>query len=49
MSRQAQVTLTEGSIAKGIVSFAIPMFLGNLFQQLYNVCTGILQAVCWGR
>lgn len=42
MSRQAQGTLTEGSIAKGIVSFAIPMFLGNLFQQLYNVADSLI-------
>ncbi len=28
--------LLEGPIWKGIVSFAIPIFLGNLFQQLYN-------------
>lgn len=28
--------LLSGSIWKGIVSFAIPIFLGNLFQQLYN-------------
>ncbi len=42
MSKQAQVTLTEGSIAKGIISFAIPMFLGNLFQQLYNVADSLI-------
>ena len=29
--------LTEGSIAKGILSFAIPLFLGQLSQQFYNV------------
>ena len=29
--------LTEGSIAKGILSFAIPLFLGQLLQQFYNV------------
>lgn len=28
--------LTEGSIYKNIISFAIPIFLSNLFQQLYN-------------
>ena len=28
--------MTEGPIAKQIVVFAIPLFLGNLFQQLYN-------------
>ena len=29
--------LTEGSIAKGILAFAIPLFLGQLLQQFYNV------------
>ena len=28
--------MSEGSIAKKIIYFAIPLFLGNLFQQLYN-------------
>ncbi len=28
--------MTKGPIAKQIVIFAIPLFLGNLFQQLYN-------------
>ena len=29
-------SLTEGSIWKAILLFALPVFLGNLFQQLYN-------------
>jgi putative MATE family efflux protein len=28
--------MTEGSIQKKLISFAIPLFLGNLFQQMYN-------------
>lgn len=31
-----RVSLTEGSIAKGMLLFALPVFLGNVFQQLYN-------------
>lgn len=31
-----QYSLTEGSIWKGMLLFALPVFLGNLFQQLYN-------------
>ncbi|MBP3577028.1 MAG: MATE family efflux transporter, partial [Lachnospiraceae bacterium] len=31
------VDLTNGSIVKGMVSFAIPVFLGQLLQQLYNM------------
>lgn len=29
-------SLLEGSVWKGMVMFAIPIFLGNLFQQFYN-------------
>ena len=29
-------TLLEGSIWKGILMFALPIFLGQVFQQLYN-------------
>lgn len=29
-------SLTEGSIWKGLLLFALPVFLGNVFQQLYN-------------
>ncbi len=31
-----QYSLIEGSIWKAMVLFALPVFLGNLFQQLYN-------------
>ena len=36
-SKNTVVDLTSGSIPKGIVSFAIPVFLGQLLQQLYNM------------
>ena len=29
--------LTTGPIGRGILAFAIPLFLGQLLQQLYNV------------
>jgi len=31
------VDMTEGNIRKVIVAFAIPLMLGNLFQQFYNM------------
>ena len=34
--------MTEGPIWKKIVSFAIPLFLGNLFQQLYNTADSLI-------
>ena len=35
-AHRPQPSMTEGSIWKGLTAFAIPIFLGNLFQQLYN-------------
>lgn len=35
--KKAAVDLTQGPIAKGMVSFAIPLFLGQLLQQFYNM------------
>lgn len=32
-----KIDLTKGSITKNILLFSIPMILGNLLQQLYNV------------
>ncbi|MDO4620427.1 MAG: MATE family efflux transporter [Lachnospiraceae bacterium] len=32
-----RVSLTEGSIVRGILAFAIPLFFGQLLQQLYNM------------
>ena len=34
--------MTEGSIYKKLIAFAIPLFLGNLFQQLYNTADAII-------
>lgn len=31
------VNLTEGPIAKGILTFAVPLFFGQLLQQFYNI------------
>lgn len=43
MKRQSNaVSMTEGSISKSIISFAIPVFMGNLFQQLYNTVDSLI-------
>lgn len=34
--------MTEGSISKKIIRFTIPLFLGNLFQQLYNTADSLI-------
>ena len=35
-SSRHEVDMTQGNILKLIVSFAFPLLIGNLFQQLYN-------------
>lgn len=42
MSEEKGTKLLNGSIWKGIVAFAIPLFLGNLFQQLYNTVDSLI-------
>ena len=34
--RSKNYSLTEGSIWKGMLHFALPLLLGNVLQQLYN-------------
>mgnify|MGYP002330072264 CR=1 FL=1 len=34
--------MTEGPIWKRMILFAIPLFLGNLFQQLYNTADSLI-------
>ena len=42
MSKSKNIDLTEGSIAKQMIAFAIPLFLGNLFQQMYNMADSLI-------
>ena len=42
MQNKTSTLLTEGSILKKIIAFAIPIFLGNLFQQLYNTADSLI-------
>ena len=43
MSRSSSATLmTEGPIWKRMVAFAVPLFWGNLFQQLYNTVDSLI-------
>ena len=36
-SDKMQRSLTSGPITKGILLFALPLMLGNLLQQMYNI------------
>lgn len=40
--RTAATLMTEGPIWKKITFFAIPIFLGNLFQQMYNTADSLI-------
>lgn len=44
LSRGARVQqpMTEGPIWKGLIYFAVPIFMGNLFQQLYNAADTLI-------
>lgn len=36
------IDFTQGSIQKSLLAFAFPLFLGNLFQQLYNAADSLI-------
>lgn len=42
-------TLTEGKINKKIILFAMPIFLGNLFQQLYSIVDSLVVGNVLGK
>ena len=37
MNAESKTRMTEGSISRKIIFFAIPLFIGNLFQQTYTM------------
>lgn len=39
---EQKTLMTEGTIWKILIRFAIPLFLGNLFQQLYNAVDSLV-------
>lgn len=41
--------MTEGKISKKILLFAMPIFLGNLFQQLYNIVDSLVVGNVLGK
>lgn len=36
------ITLTEGPVGRQIISFTLPLLLGNIFQQLYNTIDSVI-------
>ena len=43
METKQRTTLTQGSVAKGMLLFALPIFVSNLFQQLYNAADSLFR------
>ncbi|HOJ46286.1 MAG TPA: MATE family efflux transporter, partial [Bacillota bacterium] len=41
--------MTEGKISRSILLFALPIFLGDLFQQLYNVVDSLVVGNVLGK
>lgn len=42
MEKQAVYSMTEGSPARLLLRFTVPMLIGNLFQQFYNMVDSIV-------
>ena len=42
METKQKTTLTQGSVARGMLLFALPIFISNLFQQLYNTADTLI-------
>lgn len=43
------INLTEGKVYKQILKFALPMLIGNIFQQLYNIVDSIIVGNVLGK
>lgn len=41
-TKQGARDLTQGSVYKGLIAFALPLLLGNVFQQLYNTADALV-------
>lgn len=43
------IDFTQGSIQRNLIAFAFPLFLGNLFQQMYNAADSLIVGNYLGR
>lgn len=41
--------MTQGKPLKLIIGFAVPMLIGNIFQQVYNVADTVIVGRFWAR
>ena len=42
MKKTAMMLMTEGNPVRLILLFSVPMLIGNLFQQLYNLVDSVI-------
>ena len=42
MNKDLTKDLTKGNVVKGIIAFSVPVLIGNLLQQLYNMVDSII-------
>ncbi len=42
MTRNFNVDLTDGSITGGLIRFSVPLMLGNILQQFYNIADTLI-------
>ena len=47
-SKDSHLDMTGGSIWRNMVAFAVPVFLGQLFQQLYNIADSFVAGFFMG-
>ena len=40
--KKKDTDMTEGSIPRLLITFALPLMVGNIFQQLYNTVDSII-------
>ena len=40
--RRADTDMTTGSIMRHLIAFSVPLLIGNIFQQLYNMADTII-------
>lgn len=49
MSQQTTRNMTEGNVRSLIIRFAIPVFISQLFQQLYNIADSLIVGNCLSK
>lgn len=49
LKNRKNIDFTEGSIVSGLVRFSVPLMIGNLLQQLYNIADTLIVGRFIGR